>query len=169
MSGYAGYSMSNNAVAAYDDYKMPASRAKNYLGLKDLGGISESEWHHTSKEYNCTDFYDLRDLITDDILAASSRHRPNPLQLWHRAEVAQFKLDEGNYEEEEENFLRELATTAKIYDAPADAYLKNRREKKEAKLAEKREAEKLASAIKLAAKCWQLMRKPVKKRQKPNF
>ena len=78
MSGYAGYSMSQNAVAAYDDYKMPASRAKNYLGLKNLVGISASEWHHTSKEYNCTDFYDLRDLITADILAASSRPAPTP-------------------------------------------------------------------------------------------
>lgn len=149
MSGYAGYSMSNNGVAAYADYKMPASRAKSYLGLKDLGGISASEWHHTSKKYNSTDFYDLRDLIIVDILTASSRPRPNPLQLWHRVEVAQLKLDEGDYDAEEEEFLQKLVATANIYDAPADAYLKNRREKKEAKLAKKREAEKLTRTIEL--------------------
>ena len=73
MSGYDGYSMSNRARQAYADGKMPLSKIKK----KDLedhgidatvadfkravraGLIVPSEWHHTSKHYNETDFYDL--------------------------------------------------------------------------------------------------------------
>ena len=89
MAGYAGYSMSNNAVEAYNDYKMPATRALKALGLRKeaLDKIAPCEWHHTSKEYNVTDFYDLRELITHRIIKEYSRPRPNPEQLAMRAKV----------------------------------------------------------------------------------
>ena len=88
MAGYNGYSMSNNAVAAYDEGKKPLSKIKA-SDLKASGWLysagfakwlakqkrrnghfdndymiwEPAEWHHTSKEYNCTNFYDPDDLL----------------------------------------------------------------------------------------------------------
>lgn len=85
MSGYNGYSMSINAVSAYNDGEMPLSkwtkseiistiedavvvgsvRLKCSIDklksvpvklLKDIC-LYNSSWHHTSKHYNVTDFY----------------------------------------------------------------------------------------------------------------
>lgn len=61
MSGYAqDFSKSNNALAAERDGKYPASILAAKLGVK-TGAIrvlmSPSEWHHTSKHYNSTDYY----------------------------------------------------------------------------------------------------------------
>lgn len=83
MAGYNGYSMSNNAVAAYLDGEMPLSkwtkpaileaifdncetseekadllRKMTAKELKDAF-LKQSSWHHTSKFYNCTNFYSL--------------------------------------------------------------------------------------------------------------
>ena len=61
MAGYQGYSKSNNAVAAEEDGRYPASTLAKRLGVK-TGAIkalmSPSEWHHTSSRYNKTNFYD---------------------------------------------------------------------------------------------------------------
>lgn len=77
MCGYAGFSMSNNAVAAYRSGTKPLSR----ITASDLrkAGWTESlsfakwlaeerhwrscSWHHTSKHYQETEFYDPVDLI----------------------------------------------------------------------------------------------------------
>lgn len=83
MAGYNGYSMSNNAVAAYADGEKPLSKWTKPAILEaifDSCEISEekadllrkmtvkelkdeflqmSSWHHTSKFYNCTNFYSL--------------------------------------------------------------------------------------------------------------
>lgn len=97
MAGYCGFSMSNNAVKAYDNGEKPISQwSKNQIlteleeGLiskKDLGDdfeiskedinkilsllkkinlkelknfiLHESSWHHTSKLYNITSFYEI--------------------------------------------------------------------------------------------------------------
>lgn len=86
MAGYSGYSMSNNAVEAYKEGRMPYSKwTKNTLlkvlkeqaedegfevkpehwavfrkmPVKQLREVLlyESEWHHTSSWYNQTSFY----------------------------------------------------------------------------------------------------------------
>ena len=74
MSGYAfDYSMSNNAIFAYDRGLMPASKITaaalrahgittpvqvvKYLIGK--GRLRSEEWHHSSKFYNEVEFYDL--------------------------------------------------------------------------------------------------------------
>ena len=87
MAGYNGYSMSNNAVEAYENGEKPLSRwtkAEILEAIEDA--ISEGEltlnctmdklkktplkvlkklclcyssWHHTSNHYNITDFYSL--------------------------------------------------------------------------------------------------------------
>jgi hypothetical protein len=67
MSGYCGYSMSNNAVAAYEGGKMPASKLAKALKVSTTAVraiLSPSEWHHTSSKFNETDFYDGRLLIS---------------------------------------------------------------------------------------------------------
>ena len=87
MAGYDwSHGMSNNAVAAYEDGEKPLSRwtkkdilegieeayddedvkaAAKKLALSDLKRIFLicSGWHHTSKYYNCTDFYSVDDSI----------------------------------------------------------------------------------------------------------
>lgn len=91
-AGYDGYSMSNNARAAYDAGRMPLSKwTKESIlsGLKEEYGDSLSselydyikklpldflrkyflrrtEWHHTSSMYNATDFYGVDDNYLDD-------------------------------------------------------------------------------------------------------
>jgi len=80
MAGYSGYSRSNNAVAAERDGRFPAStlaarlRAfRRFRGCtaSDIKWLLEpSEYHHTSKRYNCTDFFDLRDLAEADVRRA---------------------------------------------------------------------------------------------------
>lgn len=71
MSGYDGYSMSNNAVAAYIEGAVPLSGItaawvrENEIPcsaavLKTLiaeGAVWTNEYHHTSKHFNSTDFY----------------------------------------------------------------------------------------------------------------
>lgn len=88
MAGYYGYSMSNNACAAYEAGMMPRSKwTKKAImyrvailseeeeiellpeRIKELSGMKVAvlrelllrcrEWHHTSSRYNCTDFYDV--------------------------------------------------------------------------------------------------------------
>lgn len=91
MAGYNGYSMSNNAVAAYADGEMPLSKwtktaildaifenceiaeeKENLLRkmtakeLKDAF-LKLSSWHHTSKFYNCTNFYNLDFEVIEEI------------------------------------------------------------------------------------------------------
>ena len=85
MAGYKGYSMSNNAVSAYESGERPMSKwtkadllhaaaavvEENELALSyDLNDLRVlpvsalrsallvwSSWHHTSDRYNVTDFY----------------------------------------------------------------------------------------------------------------
>lgn len=63
MAGYQDdYSKSNNAVAAENSGRYPASKIAEILGVK-IGAVKalchSSEWHHTSKFYNSTEYYDL--------------------------------------------------------------------------------------------------------------
>lgn len=82
MAGYRGYSMSNNAVTAYENGEKPISKWTKtaILGALRADGLSEhdlavlskypvgalkervlvrSSWHHTSSRYNRTDFYSV--------------------------------------------------------------------------------------------------------------
>lgn len=81
-SGYDGYSMSNNAIAAYDNDEKPLSKWSKddilriarqldwdkavYLAkvpLEELRDrlLKRTSWHHTSSYYNKTDFYSFDD------------------------------------------------------------------------------------------------------------
>lgn len=58
MAGYNGFSMSNNAVAAYADGLLPASKIKQVPATLIERFVRANEWHHSSKNYNRVNFYD---------------------------------------------------------------------------------------------------------------
>lgn len=69
MAGYFNYSMSNNARAAHLSGEFPASKAAKTWGFKSAKALQEkiapSSWHHTSKFYNRTDFFDIEAAYSD--------------------------------------------------------------------------------------------------------
>lgn len=90
-AGYHGYSMSNNAVAAYEDGEMPLSKWTKTAILNELVELDanpeiielakkmtvkqlkdiflyKSSWHHTSKMYNKTDFYSVNPDVSMDTI-----------------------------------------------------------------------------------------------------
>jgi len=61
MAGYQGFSKSNNAVDAEANNCFPASILAKKLRVKTAAiqaVLTPSEWHHTSKHFNATDYYD---------------------------------------------------------------------------------------------------------------
>lgn len=98
MAGYYGYSMSNNAMDAYDAGLKPLSKwrksdilkaVKEWADENDYNFTLEklekvkvsvlkdellfsSEWHHTSSHFNQTDFYELNECkleeLTDSVI-----------------------------------------------------------------------------------------------------
>ena len=70
MAGYDGFSMSNNARAARASGRYPASALAKIIGggatAAGVGAVLPSrEWHHTSSQYNMTDFYDIESAASD--------------------------------------------------------------------------------------------------------
>ena len=77
MAGYHNYSMSNNAVDAYSAGMKPISKFKKddfkkhgldyplafFRWLAKENRWNPSEWHHTSKHYNETNFYCIEGLM----------------------------------------------------------------------------------------------------------
>ena len=76
--GYDWYNgMSNRAVRAYSEGKLPVSKItlaalrcagwkgtkKEALSYIKTGEWKSCEWHHTSKHFNRTYFYDLSDIV----------------------------------------------------------------------------------------------------------
>lgn len=101
MAGYKDYSMSNNAVAAYQSGEMPKSKwtkaaimaeimeseltdeqksackSIKVAALKELALIKTS-WHHTSDHYNKTDFYSVDIGKLDGMTPAQITARTEP-------------------------------------------------------------------------------------------
>lgn len=71
MAGYFNYSKSNNAVAAEAAGRYPLTIATKVLAK--MAGVTQKvarealeetwggEWHHSSKKYNCVNYYDVVD------------------------------------------------------------------------------------------------------------
>ena len=89
MSGYHNYSMSNNAVLAYENGEKPLSKwtkaaiiealAEQEAPADFIEAVKKqpaaavktvllycSSWHHTSKQYNKTDFYSVEDIDAEN-------------------------------------------------------------------------------------------------------
>lgn len=123
MAGYDGYSMSNNARAAYDDDRMPLSKwtkkaiiafiddnydvadsqlaSLNKMTKSELVSdfLSWTEWHHTSMFYNCTDFYAINNEAVEEFLASidEDTRKSESMNRLH-ARVAQRKEAEAREE-----------------------------------------------------------------------
>lgn len=110
MAGYNGFSMSNNAVAAYSNGEKPLSKwtksdilaeipedlrekakALTVSELKTLF-LVQTSWHHTSSMYNRTNFYSVRSdvdsetidrIIADRTPRQSEQKRPLQKALVH--------------------------------------------------------------------------------------
>ena len=115
--GYTGFSMSNRAVAAYDNGEMPKSKwtkkvmiaticeylDENDLALDvDLNKMKKDEvfkeffqyssWHHTSMHCNCTNFYEM------DVETVKSHSRPmTEEELAERARLEE--IEDQKFEE----------------------------------------------------------------------
>jgi len=90
MAGYSGYSMSNNAISAYENGEKPISKwtkadilyelkkvnpeivelAKK-LTVSELKSrlIKRTSWHHTSSKFNQTDFYSFDEIEAESFTA----------------------------------------------------------------------------------------------------
>ena len=89
MAGYHNYSMSNNALCAYDNGEKPMSKwtkaaiiealeeqespalfiaevKKHPVAALKAVLLYQSSWHHTSKEYNRTNFYSVEEIDEDN-------------------------------------------------------------------------------------------------------
>jgi|TARA_Y100000310_G_scaffold88102_1_gene85022 hypothetical protein len=65
MSGYCGFSKSNNAIDAENEGRFPASVIAQDCGVPTgfiLDNAPSSEWHHTSLYANATPYYDADEI-----------------------------------------------------------------------------------------------------------
>lgn len=122
MSGYYGYSMSNNAVAAYERGEKPLSKWHKCEILEELKSqdlpddvmgilhslslsvlkshvLVKTSWHHTSSRYNRTDFYSVKDLSCislDEIKKWNNKRKENETKTTYKARAEWIEW-EGNY------------------------------------------------------------------------
>ena len=90
MAGYAGYSKSNNAIDAEHEGKYPATvcAKRLHVSVEAIRAIlTPCEWHHTSKWFNETDYYDIQDLAPETLQALQA-YTPSQMQaLTYHADV----------------------------------------------------------------------------------
>jgi hypothetical protein len=102
MAGYQDdFSKSNNAVAAENAGRFPATRAARILGvptgfIKDRCAFAcGGEYHHTSKFCNCTDYYDTHPLFAwkngepDALEEHDGQTLADAVSEWSRAKKAE--------------------------------------------------------------------------------
>lgn len=81
MSGYAGFSMSNNAVAAYRDGLAPASKIGRVPASLVEQFCTPREWHHSSKHFNRVNFYDPTEVLAIFGIEPHDDYEPNPAAI----------------------------------------------------------------------------------------
>lgn len=79
MAGYAGFSMSNNAVDAYDRGLLPASKIGRGIPASLIARhVGHEEWHHSSKHFNEVRFYDPARVLAAFGVEPHPDHEPDP-------------------------------------------------------------------------------------------
>ena len=79
MSGYSpDFSMSNNAIAAYDNGLRPASKIPGVPAVLVKKFCRPDEWHHSSKAYNRVNFYNPAEVRAIFGLEASEDFNADP-------------------------------------------------------------------------------------------
>lgn len=111
MSGYVGYSKSCNAVTAETEGRFPLSKAANILAkaagcsvskaklfLKEQGTM---EWHHTSRFYNETKYYDVSCEAIPDLIEKIKNFSPDEKtqkQIFFKCWNMRFESDARKWE-----------------------------------------------------------------------
>lgn len=149
MAGYYNYSMSNNAVAAYENGERPLSKWTKKDIIKTIGQdvidrnpqlkalkakelkaifLTQTAWHHTSKFYNETNFYacrtlqDIKDNPEDTLLSLNS-NAPYPQPVAHV--FASVDSPEAvKFQEDFANWLKKMRRLEDIVQAIADGDIK---------------------------------------------
>lgn len=93
MAGYSNFSMSNNAVYAYENGEAPASKIAGVPARLIRKFCTPSSWHHTSAKYNRTDFYDVDEVMATFGLAPDDSYDHDPeaieaLKRWKETKKA---------------------------------------------------------------------------------
>jgi hypothetical protein len=96
--GYDGYSMSNRAVQAYEDGLVPASKIREVPTPLIQEFCRYAEWHHTSSQYNRTNFYDPEYVLSTFGIIENEEYPPNPLAIRALQEWNANKSQEKVYE-----------------------------------------------------------------------
>jgi hypothetical protein len=106
MAGYKGYSKSNNAADAERDGRYPMTHAKRIVA--EEAGVSQvtaerilwvlhrGEYHHTSKKYNCTNYYDTTAVIW--IIALGKQLEIDPTDTLFLATCRAHGLNQSEYD-----------------------------------------------------------------------
>lgn len=139
MAGYRSYSLSNNAVAAYDAGEKPKSKWTKRTILSLCGEKADmlaaltvdelrkmllkySGWHHTSCRYNCTEFFAfseeaLANITKEDVAAAIAARHPkaNPSVTTITA-IIEYTQWEGRYR----NYRRPVSYSETVTYASTD-------------------------------------------------
>jgi hypothetical protein len=79
MAGYDGFSMSINAVDAYERGLRPASQVDSRLSARLVEKFcTAAEWHHSSKNFNRVNFYDVAEVLATFGLAVHEDYPADP-------------------------------------------------------------------------------------------
>lgn len=133
MTGYNGWSMSNNAVQAYEDGEKPLSKwtkktlvyeladalgtepeeVANVLKLYTFKEVKDkclvySSWHHTSSRYNRTAFYELDDF--EDLADLECRLRGKPNTAKEEREKAEMEATQKAWAEVQAKYYGKMPT-----------------------------------------------------------
>ena len=82
MAGYqSDYSMSNNAIEAYDNGLLPASKIKGVPAPLIAAHCRYEEWHHSSSKFNKVKFYNPEYVLATFGLEISDDHAPSPAAI----------------------------------------------------------------------------------------
>lgn len=130
MSGYVDYSKSVNAVEAEAGGRFPKSVLAKKYGIKtsaidDL--LEPTEWHHTSKFYNRTNYYSEEEVVryldclkryskakTPELRELAQREFEKAENIWWRKDGLKFKyrvkpwVDNPHYQEQARDFAKKL-------------------------------------------------------------
>lgn len=100
-AGYHEYSKSNNALDAEEEGRYPLTEASSILAKKlkwsiskakaFLESIGTSEWHHTSKHYNKTKYYDVSDAAIEDLKDEIKNFEYSPIKKVKKVKPFIFK------------------------------------------------------------------------------
>ena len=133
MAGYNGWSMSNNAVQAYEDGEKPLSKWTKKTLVYELADALDAEpeevaealkpytvkevkdkcltyssWHHTSSRYNRTAFYELDDF--EDLMDLECRLSGKPNTAKEEREKAEMEALQKAWAEVQAKYYGKMPT-----------------------------------------------------------